>query len=40
MSTGAQSLTRKQILSAALKRFAHSGYAATSVQQIVSDARV
>ncbi|HHY84083.1 MAG TPA: TetR/AcrR family transcriptional regulator [Verrucomicrobia bacterium] len=40
MSTGAQSLTRKQILSAALKHFAHSGYAATSVQQIVSDARV
>lgn len=32
--------TRQQILHAALKRFAHGGYAATSVQQIVSDARV
>ncbi|HEX5222929.1 MAG TPA: TetR/AcrR family transcriptional regulator [Verrucomicrobiae bacterium] len=32
--------TRHQILRAALKRFAHGGYAATSVQQIVDDARV
>ena len=32
--------TRRQILSAALKRFADAGYATTSVQQIVSDARV
>ena len=32
--------TRRQILRAALKRFANSGYAATSVQQIVGDARV
>src|SRR3989442_7433830 len=32
--------TRQGILRAAVKRFAHSGYAATSVQQIVGDARV
>ena len=32
--------TRQQILRAALKRFANAGYAATSVQQIVGDARV
>lgn len=32
--------TREEILRAALKRFAHSGYAATSVQHIVEDARV
>lgn len=32
--------TRQQILRAALKRFADAGYAATSVQQIVDDARV
>ena len=32
--------TRQDILRAALKRFAHGGYAATSVQQIVSDAKV
>jgi AcrR family transcriptional regulator len=32
--------TRGQILRAALKRFANAGYAATSVQQIVGDARV
>ena len=32
--------TRHEILRAALKRFAHAGYAATSVQQIVSDAKV
>jgi len=32
--------TRHEILRAALKRFAHAGYAATSVQQIVSDAQV
>jgi len=32
--------TRRQILSAALKRFADGGYAATSVQQIVDDAKV
>ena len=32
--------TRQGILRAALKRFAHCGYAATSVQQIVGDAKV
>lgn len=32
--------TRQDILRAALKRFAHGGYAATSVQQIVDEARV
>jgi AcrR family transcriptional regulator len=32
--------TRKQLLKAALKRFANAGFAATSVQQIVSDAGV
>lgn len=32
--------TRHDILRAALKRFAHAGYAATSVQQIVDDAKV
>ena len=32
--------TRRQILRAALKHFANSGYAATSVQQIVGDAKV
>lgn len=32
--------TRQQILRAALKRFANSGYAATSVQQIVGDVKV
>lgn len=32
--------TRQEILRAALKRFAHGGYAATSVQQIVGDAKV
>ena len=32
--------TRGEILHAALKRFAHCGYAAASVQQIVSDAKV
>lgn len=32
--------TREQVLKAALKRFANAGYAATSVQQIVSDAGV
>ena len=32
--------TRRQILRAALKRFANGGYAATSVQQIVDDAKV
>jgi len=32
--------TRRQILQAALKRFANAGYAATSVQQIVGDANV
>jgi AcrR family transcriptional regulator len=32
--------TRADILRAALKRFAHSGYAAASVQQIVDDAKV
>jgi AcrR family transcriptional regulator len=34
------SATRQHILRAALKYFANSGYAATSIQQIVSDARV
>jgi len=33
-------VTREHILQAALKRFAHGGYAATSVQQIVDDAHV
>jgi len=37
---GNHSKTRQRILQAALKRFAHAGYAATSVQQIVDDARV
>jgi len=32
--------TRADILRAALKRFAHSGYAAASVQQIVDEAKV
>jgi AcrR family transcriptional regulator len=32
--------TRAHILCAALKRFANAGYAATSVQQIVTDAKV
>jgi AcrR family transcriptional regulator len=32
--------TRHQILQAAVKRFAHCGYAAASVQQIVDDANV
>ena len=32
--------TREQVLKAALKHFANAGYAATSVQQIVSDAGV
>ena len=32
--------TRRQILRAALKHFANGGYAATSVQQIVNDAKV
>ena len=32
--------TGKQILQAALKRFANAGYAATSVQQIVDDAQL
>jgi AcrR family transcriptional regulator len=32
--------TRQEILQAALRRFAHSGYAAASVQQIVDDAHV
>jgi AcrR family transcriptional regulator len=32
--------TRKQVLKAALKHFANAGYAATSVQQIVTDAGV
>jgi len=35
-----ESATRRQILRAALKHFAHNGYAATSVQQIVDTARV
>jgi len=32
--------TRQQLLRAALKHFAHSGYAASSVQHIVNEARV
>jgi AcrR family transcriptional regulator len=32
--------TRRQLLRAALKRFAHSGYAASSVQHIVDDAKL
>lgn len=32
--------TRQDILHAALKRFAHAGYASSSVQQIVDDAKV
>jgi AcrR family transcriptional regulator len=32
--------SRRRILRAALRRFAHSGYAAASVQQIVGDAKV
>jgi AcrR family transcriptional regulator len=36
----ADSETRRQILRAALKRFANAGYAATSVQQIVGDAKL
>ena len=40
IQSDAKSETRQHILKAALKRFAHSGYAATSVQQIVSDAKV
>lgn len=35
-----QVATRAQILRAALKHFAHSGYAAASVQRIVDEARV
>lgn len=38
--TGDDSATRRQILRAAVKRFAHAGYAAASVQQIVDDAKV
>jgi AcrR family transcriptional regulator len=34
------SATRQHILQAALRRFAHNGYAAASVQQIVDDAKV
>lgn len=34
------STSRREILAAALKRFAHAGYAAASVQQIVDDAKV
>lgn len=36
----ADSATREHILRAALKHFAENGYAATSVQQIVTDAKV
>jgi AcrR family transcriptional regulator len=39
-ATVANGETRQDILHAALRRFAHSGYAATSVQQIVGDAKV
>ena len=38
--TSNDSGTRRQILRAAVKRFAHAGYAAASVQQIVDDAKV
>jgi AcrR family transcriptional regulator len=40
VKTTANRETRQRILRAALKRFAHSGYSAASVQQIVSDAKV
>ena len=36
----ADSETRRHILRAALKHFANAGYAATSVQAIVDDAKV
>ena len=39
-NTANHSKTRQQILRAALKSFARCGYAATSVRQIVDDARV
>jgi AcrR family transcriptional regulator len=39
-SAVAHSGARRQILQAALKRFAHSGYSAASVQHIVDDAKV
>ncbi len=39
-NTTNDSNTRQQILRAALKSFARCGYAATSVRQIVEDARV
>jgi AcrR family transcriptional regulator len=39
-SAVANSVARRQILQAALKRFAHCGYSAASVQQIVDDAKV
>jgi AcrR family transcriptional regulator len=39
-SAVANSVARRHILRAALKRFAHSGYSAASVQQIVDDAKV
>ena len=39
-SPKADSAARRQILRAALKHFANAGYAATSVQQIVSNAKV
>jgi AcrR family transcriptional regulator len=39
-TVGNHNVTRQEILQAALKCFAHSGYAAASVQQIVDDARV
>jgi len=38
--TANSSRTRRQILRAAVKRFANAGYAAASVQQIVGDAKV
>ena len=38
--TGDDSATRRQILRAAVRLFAHAGYAAASVQQIVDDAKV
>jgi len=37
---GVNGVTRQEILRAALKRFAHCGYSAASVQEIVKDAHV
>jgi AcrR family transcriptional regulator len=40
VNSSSNSRTRQVILRAALKRFAHAGYAGTSVQQIVAGAKV